>query len=1002
MAYNVLNNKTGKIESINDKDVSDAILSGSYSFNKNDSFNVLDSENGTPRKVNISEAYDILSNGNAIYTDKELRDIELENKYGSREVVAAGLGAAKGLSLGLSDVALTKSGVLTPEELDAIYEKNKASSIIGEVAGSIVGLGKAKAGVGLISKAAKYVPGTSAILASEVAGKKIANMLVSDSAKRLAASGVEGAIQGAAGATGETISQYARGNADLNAENILGNGFVGSLLGGGVGLALTGSGIIVPKIAKSVKDKISGIGGADDVGSAPSTGSFTYRAIKALSGLSDEEAELFLKDINTQLPKEIRDLSPKEKIRKLQESGLIKAANGEELTGHEARAIAIGSESIEKEHFQNLENFFNKELKDISDNQISDFYNIVLPVAQFSEQNLDAIKNGAFKKLTDIHDTMDIIGSEISQTSDKGFIANWDGIKNNLGNFLNTFKKESGNFKKGTDPTDLFATAWDIEKQIDKMIDFYESGYSKGMSGYSDAIVEKTASRTALYADPAKREALNTIKLFRKELDDYTKDTKIWAQYGDTTREVQEAYSRFARAKKEFDSIFTDKKTGLVNRKKLQALLSTNEKHTSKYPQEQLDIAKKIFDERIDSFKNMVSVMENVESRHGIDVLTLSDLPKFLEKAEKNPKLYDSLISNLKEKIKTITPDIEAQKIAETAISSEIKDKASKSLSALEASKEISAVFNKIKTNAKNKDSFLSLAAVTGGSYMLGLVPFSLAAPIGLLTAARKFPTELVEIIQRIKTADMPDKVSLVDKAVRGFIEKSSYYGKQQLQVLPGKDYSDREYDEKKQEIMKLLSSPQEFTEKLQEANAKNGVSDDLIPNIASKSMQAIGFLKKKAYDIGYNKLDDAFSKNKYKSSNYLVKDFFKYYDAINDPYKTIYEIKNGFIDYKKIEAVKTVYPEIFGEFKEKMLTALNDKKVEIPFGVRQNILNALGVPVSGGMSIELQNRLIQNSKILSSQAQQAEQQKSQGISKNQTRSYMTDAQRAANRGNLK
>lgn len=173
------------------------------------------------------------------------KEIQLEKKFGKKATEASLLGAARGLSFGLSDQFLTKTGIYTPEELREIKKRNEIASITGDVTatGAAIllsgGTGAVAKGAGAVGKgvataaragaAVEKVAEKAFISALAKEGKKsIAREIVKKSAPKVLGSAVEGAAYG----VGQLVSEDALGNADLNAENIIASAGTGALLGG--------------------------------------------------------------------------------------------------------------------------------------------------------------------------------------------------------------------------------------------------------------------------------------------------------------------------------------------------------------------------------------------------------------------------------------------------------------------------------------------------------------------------------------------------------------------------------------------------------------------------------------------------------------------------------------------------------------------------------------------------------------------------------------------------
>ncbi len=181
-----------------------------------------------------------------------------EDKYGGIGGMAAtaGLGALSGATLGASNVALTKSGLLDPETLKSLQEENPVSNFVGETAGLFAPTGVA----GAIGKAGKATyTGLKALGAMRAAEEAGAAAKLLGITGYIAAHAAGSAVEGAAYAgTANTLNEYALGDPDLNAEKILSNYGQGALFGGVLGGALKAAHLGLPPSVKAGKDALTG------------------------------------------------------------------------------------------------------------------------------------------------------------------------------------------------------------------------------------------------------------------------------------------------------------------------------------------------------------------------------------------------------------------------------------------------------------------------------------------------------------------------------------------------------------------------------------------------------------------------------------------------------------------------------------------------------------------------------------------------------------------------
>jgi hypothetical protein len=203
------------------------------------------------------------------------KQAELELKYGDRTGEAAALGAARGLTIGLSDVALEK--ILGAERIREIKERNKAASITSELVTTAAPL-LATGGTGAIAKALQVggagVIGTSKAAVGlgklsekglqKILGKEYSKKAVGKILEKSVPTAVTGAAEGATYSVGQLISEDALGTAEFNGENLLSYGGSGALLGGAAGgilgaipgltkAAVSGSKSMFDDVAKKTK-----------------------------------------------------------------------------------------------------------------------------------------------------------------------------------------------------------------------------------------------------------------------------------------------------------------------------------------------------------------------------------------------------------------------------------------------------------------------------------------------------------------------------------------------------------------------------------------------------------------------------------------------------------------------------------------------------------------------------------------------------------------------------
>ena len=260
----VRNNKTGKLEQIDDGGLPELLNSGEYSILKGQDIEFEDTE-GQRRIVPSDQVFDAIDAGFKHVSQKQIQKEEQLDIAADEPFKAAGAGLLRGLSLGLSDQILTASGVTSPDKLKALQEANPvistASEITGEIAPIVVS-GGTSIGAKLLSK----TPAALAdVIATEAAKKALplSGKILSKTASNLTKSvvdnavkyGTGSAVEGALFGLGNLVSEEALGDAEFNAETALASMGSGALVGGTFGVFAGSTAGMVGQGAKAIKNQ---------------------------------------------------------------------------------------------------------------------------------------------------------------------------------------------------------------------------------------------------------------------------------------------------------------------------------------------------------------------------------------------------------------------------------------------------------------------------------------------------------------------------------------------------------------------------------------------------------------------------------------------------------------------------------------------------------------------------------------------------------------------------
>lgn len=278
--YRAKNLDTGHIEELDESTLSAAIGQGTHDFVPDEVYRLLDSDGnirdiaGEGARLAMDEqGFGFESAGGAQQRAIQSR---LRHKYDNAggQLVAGLKGTAKGLSLGLSDVAL--GAAFPTEDLRAIEEYNAGTHLAGDIVGSIApalatgGASLGARGAGIAGKEAaelslreggealgrniaadtlKYTPAGLAARAGERIAARSKDTLLSDVIHHGVGYGVEGALF----STGNYLSDVALDKKELSAEAFVGSLNDGALWGGGLGAGMAAANRAVGSLGRAVQ-----------------------------------------------------------------------------------------------------------------------------------------------------------------------------------------------------------------------------------------------------------------------------------------------------------------------------------------------------------------------------------------------------------------------------------------------------------------------------------------------------------------------------------------------------------------------------------------------------------------------------------------------------------------------------------------------------------------------------------------------------------------------------
>jgi hypothetical protein len=344
-----------------------------------------------------------------------VREVNLEKKFGDSPVRTFAESAASAISLGLSDQALVKSGIVSPEALRERRERNETAAVTGEVAGIVGGVlasggtsaaaRAASIGVKAASKAGlaaeKFIAKSLGNVVSQSGNKALARQVVEKMIVKGAGSAVEGALYGA----GKLNSDLALGTAEFNSSNVAAHLGTGALLGGALGASIGAlSKVSVPVfkgnkvtdfVSKKVKEAV------DPVDAAQSLQRMTpAQKMKQL-----------------ELRPDIAENAPKYLDKLMSEGGFKTIASDTQLLKASQKKLDSMEESVQR-IFGEADDLFAKTSSTIQPTRVSLNTSIIKDLNQFSLKNFYDPKGkalpGASKNINVLNKLKDELLDQIS------------------------------------------------------------------------------------------------------------------------------------------------------------------------------------------------------------------------------------------------------------------------------------------------------------------------------------------------------------------------------------------------------------------------------------------------------------------------------------------------------------------------------------------------------------------------------------------------------------
>lgn len=926
------------------------VLSGKAAFKRGETVPVLDTA-GQPMQIAAEDFGRAVKEGFSYEPLDSQRKRALEAQYGSATVRAGLEGAARGLTLGLSDVALRGLGA-DREGLEARKELNPLVATGGEVLGAVapllLTLGASapaqvatRGGATALRKAAALAPsalatrGGAAVTAAlerkigEGAAKSLAGKLVESAVPMAAGS----AVEGAAFTAGQVLSEAALAEDPSKvAEKALADIGMGAALGGGIG-AFVGLGARALGF-KNIPHSVSELDGK------------VYTAAQATESavnsplLSEAERKGFFEGLG----KRAKDADLIEEAAK--EFGV--EAFPEQLSGSQAvkRSSAILDTSVSPAAIAR------NEMKAASVEKISK--EVVETFGGLSPRSENEVGNQLKKQIVEKFDAAFEPSQRLYQV-----------VSENLP-FVEVSPKAIQSITSNIKKVEKFNISGSLENKVGNFVlkNLPNMKTAKDVQNLAQAVKDLVNPMV-----PAER---RVGSIFAEKLENLVENSTIRAgeklvqETGDAAlkTQVQEVLNAIPSAKKEY-AVFRDKLDTFakqLGRKNISGKVGFEEFIEELAPNRLLD---RMFDKKDPRF------LEFMEKEFPDEFRELISFKKsqMLQKAEKSGSL-----KTLFKEVGNLSPEVRAR--AFSPLELKRLNLAEKYLDT------VSFARNPVFGNPSGT-AFMSSAMQAFESPQSTLKTWARDAAIEKFIKGAGSDGAQQKVFSVLSNLEKSaQKITQnIGYSVKGFLQKSApvatYLGSKAIveDRQEKKEDLGKFYEKQSKAVIDAAQDPEALIEN---SSAAFQEISDVAPKVAEaaseKAAASAMFLYEK---MPKNPFSDKniFSQKKWKPSDLEISKWKKYVDTVENPMKALKDLRKGRMTVEQSETLKAVYPEIYQEVIQNFMDELPKLKEELPYQKRLQISLLFQVPTDYTLTPEF----ITQMQASHQQSMQAEQSKPQG-----------------------
>lgn len=215
---------------------------------------------------------------------------------------------------------------------------------------------------------------------------------------------------------------------------------------------------------------------------------------------------------------------------------------------------------------------------------------------------------------------------------------------------------------------------------------------------------------------------------------------------------------------------------------------------------------------------------------------------------------------------------------------------------------------------------------------------------IAATVISRAMKTDIVRAVSQTVDEHLGDGVAKFLGQARGRVQQTSIVNPMIAEMARtmrrSQDEEKRDYAEKRAQLSSFLAAPQQ---RLAATTAPlQGASPTLVQRVQQQAMTGAQFLQSKVPPAAPGSLTPQFDKDRTSASD--KSKWLRYVRAVDDPMSVLHDMSDGKITREGVEALKTVYPLIYGQVQEEVQRSLAGLTKPLDYAKKAQLASLLGV----------------------------------------------------------